>query len=183
MSILNEIQEQLQKGKAKLVAAQVEEALAAGVAPQEIMEALHDVVKSGKALYAGISNYNPDQARRAIKCMKDMGMHVSNGTDCPVELPFAMGGIQCAVTRTDLKGSVSAYLPDEAFTVQEALDSFTHDSAYASFEEHRKGKIQPGQLADFVVLEQNPFAVSTSQLSGISLLQTFLGGRNVYKKS
>ncbi len=40
MSILNEIQEQLQKGKAKLVAAQVEEALAAGVAPQEIMEAL-----------------------------------------------------------------------------------------------------------------------------------------------
>ena len=40
MSMLNEIQEQLQKGKAKLVAAQVEEALAAGVAPQEFMEAL-----------------------------------------------------------------------------------------------------------------------------------------------
>ena len=76
-----------------------------------------------------------------------------------------------------------AYLPDEAFTVQEALDSFTHGSAYASFEEHRKGKIQPGQLADFVVLEENPFTVSSSQLSGISLLQTFLGGRNVYKKS
>ena len=37
--------------------------------------------------------------------------------------------------------------------------------------------------ADFVVLEQNPFTVNASQLSGISLLQTFLGGRNVYKKS
>ena len=117
------------------------------------------------------------------KTLKNMGTTVSNGSDCPVELPNVLGGIQCAVTRTDLKGSVSAYLPDEAFTVQEALDSFTHDSAYASFEEHRKGNIQPGQLADFVVLEQNPFTVSASQLSGISVLQTFLGGRNVYKKS
>ena len=123
------------------------------------------------------------QTSYSWKTLKQMGATVSNGSDCPVELPNVLGGIQCAVTRSDLKGSVRAYLPDEAFTVQEALDSFTHGSAYASFEEHRKGKIQPGQLADFVVLEQNPFAVSSSQLSGISLLQTFLGGRNVNKKS
>jgi len=100
-----------------------------------------------------------------------------------VELPDVLAGIQCAVTRKDLKSSVNAYLPEEAFTVQEALDSFTCDAAYASFQEDCNGKIQSGWLADFVVLDQNPFADNPSQLSGISVLQTFLAGRNVYKKA
>ncbi len=43
---------------------------------EETMNALYDIVKSGRALYAGISNYNPSQAKRAIDCMKNMGMHV-----------------------------------------------------------------------------------------------------------
>ncbi|NLD87198.1 MAG: L-glyceraldehyde 3-phosphate reductase [Clostridiales bacterium] len=47
-----------------------------GTPIEETMGALYDIVKSGKALYAGISNYNPDQTRRAILYMKDMGMHM-----------------------------------------------------------------------------------------------------------
>ena len=47
-----------------------------GTPIEETMGALYDIVKSGKALYAGISNYNPDQTRRAVKCMNDMGMHL-----------------------------------------------------------------------------------------------------------
>ncbi|MBR2131035.1 MAG: aldo/keto reductase, partial [Oscillospiraceae bacterium] len=47
-----------------------------GTPIEETMGALYDIVKSGKALYAGISNYNPHQAKRAIDCMKDMGMHM-----------------------------------------------------------------------------------------------------------
>ncbi len=43
---------------------------------EETMGALYDIVKSGKALYAGISNYNPAQSKRAIECMADMGMHM-----------------------------------------------------------------------------------------------------------
>lgn len=43
---------------------------------EETMGALYDIVKSGKALYAGISNYNPEQTRRAVQCMKEMGMHM-----------------------------------------------------------------------------------------------------------
>ncbi|NLZ36510.1 MAG: L-glyceraldehyde 3-phosphate reductase [Clostridiales bacterium] len=43
---------------------------------EETMGALYDIVKSGKALYAGISNYNPEQTKRAIRCMKEMGMHM-----------------------------------------------------------------------------------------------------------
>ena len=117
------------------------------------------------------------------KTLKRMGATISNGSDCPVELPDVLGGIQCAVSRTDLKGSVPPYLPEEAFTVQEALDSFTAAGAYASFEEHRKGKIQRGMTADFTILEKNPFAEDISNIRNISVLETFLAGQSVFRKS
>lgn len=111
--------------------------------------------------------------------LMNLGTTVSNGSDCPVELPDVMAGIQCAVTRCDLKGE-GPYLPTEAFSVQEALDSFTKAGAWSSFEEWRKGQIAPGMLADFVVLEQNPFETSVSAIKDIAVLKTFLGGENVY---
>ena len=115
------------------------------------------------------------------KTLLQKGATVSNGTDCPVELPFALGGIQCAVTRTDLGGKAAPYLPREAFTVQEALDSYTAAGAYASFEESSKGKIRPGMLADFVVLDKSPFTVSPFAIKDIAVLATYLGGEKVYE--
>jgi len=114
------------------------------------------------------------------KTLKEGGCSVSNGTDCPVELPFALGGIQCAVTRQNLAGDYGPYLPQEAFTVQEALDSYTIESAVASFEESVKGKIQPGMLADFVVLGDDPFTVDPHHIKDIPVQATFLGGKQVY---
>lgn len=114
------------------------------------------------------------------KSLKNLGATVSNGSDCPVELPNVLGGIQCAVTRTCLDGSEQTYLPREAFTVQEALDSFTAGSAYARFDEDTLGRIAPGMLADFVVLGENPFAVSPERINDIPILATYLGGRKVY---
>lgn len=127
----------------------------------------------------------PERANTSYswKTLKSSGATVSNGSDCPVELPDVLAGLQCAVTRTDLKGSVPPYLPEEAFTVQEALDSFTASGAYASFEESCKGSIQPGMLADFVVLAQDPFQTTPSQLEKIRILQTVIGGKTVCKKS
>ena len=114
------------------------------------------------------------------KTLMRKGAIVSNGSDCPVELPNVMGGIQCAVTRQDLKGS-APYLPQEAFTVQEALDSFTIAGAKASFEEAIKGQIVPGMLADFVILGQNPFTTNPSKLKDSPILSTYLGGKLVYE--
>ena len=115
------------------------------------------------------------------KTLLKKGATLSNGSDCPVELPDVMAGIQCAVTRRDLKG-YGPYHEDETFTVQEALDSFTQSGAFASFEEGEKGRIQPGMLADFVVLGQDPFTVSPESLKDIPILQTWLGGKQVYSK-
>lgn len=113
------------------------------------------------------------------KTLLSGGVCVSNGSDCPVELPDVMEGIECAVTRRSLDGT-GPYLPDEAFTVQEALDSFTIAGAHASFEEHCKGLIRKGYLADFVVLDGNPFETDPRKLHEIPVLATVVGGRTVY---
>lgn len=113
------------------------------------------------------------------KTLMKNGISVSNGSDCPVERPFVMGGIQCAVTRERLNGS-EVYLPEERFTVQEALDSFTICGAEGSFEENVKGKIKKGMFADFVVLKENPFVIEAQNLKDISIHSTYLGGIRVY---
>ena len=116
------------------------------------------------------------------KSLIDGGISVSNGSDCPVELPDVMAGIQCAVTRSSLDGT-GPYLPSQAFTVRDALDSFTIRGAEASWEESYKGKIAPGYLADFVVLSADPFKTAPDLLHSIEVLNTYLGGKCVYNNA
>ena len=107
------------------------------------------------------------------------GVTVSNGSDCPVELPDVMAGIQCAVTRCSLDGT-GPYLPGEAFTVQEALDSFTKASARAAFREGISGALKPGYQADFVILSENPFRAEPEKLHEIQVLATYHRGKRVF---
>ena len=111
------------------------------------------------------------------KTLLQSGVSVSNGSDAPVEAPDVMKGIECAVTRTSLDGT-GPYLPQEAFTLREALDSFTVRSAEASFEEDFKGRIAPGFAADFTVLEENPFETATKAFHNIKVSGCFIGGRS-----
>ena len=120
------------------------------------------------------------QSSYSWKTLQELGVTVSNGSDCPVEIPDVMAGIQCAVTRCDLRGN-GPYLFGEAFSVQQALDSFTYQGAKASFEESVKGKIQPGMLADFVVLGNDPFEIDPGAIKNIPILFTFLDGKMVYQ--
>ena len=113
------------------------------------------------------------------KTLLGLGVNVSNGSDCPVEFPDVLKGIQCAVTRTSMDGT-GPYLPDQAFTVREAIDSFTSASAYASSEECIKGSIAPGMLADFTVLGSDPFSEEPFSLSRIEVKSTWVGGRRVF---
>lgn len=117
-----------------------------------------------------------------FKQFLDMGVSLSNGSDCPVELPNVLSGIQCAVTRKSLDGVWGPYLPEQALTVKQALDSYTVGGAYASFEENLKGDIKEGMLADFVILSENPLEMEESKISKISVLETWLEGECVYRK-
>ena len=121
------------------------------------------------------------QSSYSWKTLMDSGCSVSNGSDCPVELPDVMAGIQCAVTRSTLRDHLGPYLPDQAFSIQEALDSYTIHGAEASFEENVKGRIAPGYLADFVVLGNDPFRTDPFALRDIPVLATYLAGECVYR--
>ena len=73
-------------------------------------------------------------------------------------------------------------MPHEAFTVKEAIDSYTKGSAYASFEENIKGQIKESYLADFVILDKNPFKIENNKINEIQILETFMDGKCVYRK-
>lgn len=112
------------------------------------------------------------------KTLMDHGVTVSNGSDAPVELPDVMAGIQCAVTRKTLN-SEKEYLAEEAFMMREAIDSYTVQGAKASFEEDKKGRIQKGMFADFVILDNNLFEIEKDKVKDVKILETYLGGKKV----
>lgn len=112
------------------------------------------------------------------KSLMDGGVTISNGSDAPVELPDVMAGIQCAVTRKTLNGAAE-YLPEEAFSIKEAIDSYTVQAARGSFEEEKKGMIKEGMFADFVVLEQDLFEIPKDRIKDVQVLETYLGGKKV----
>jgi len=111
--------------------------------------------------------------------LMDKGITISNGSDAPVEVPNVLKGMQCAISRTSIDGT-GPYNINEAFSIKEAIDSFTINGAYASFEENIKGLIKQDYLADFVVLDQNPFEVEVNSIHKIKVLKTYLDGRCVY---
>lgn len=118
-----------------------------------------------------------DEAYPAASLLR-LGVTLSGGSDCPVEPPDVLAGIQCAVTRKSVtRPSGTPYLPHEALSLRDALLCFTAFGAYASFEEGIKGRIAPGMLADFTVLSADPF--ETDMLHGISVMQTVVGGSSV----
>ncbi len=104
----------------------------------------------------------------------------SFGSDCPVEGPNPLRGVQCAVTRAPINAPHMVYRPEEAFSVAEAIDAFTVHSAYACFAENRLGRIAPGMEADFVVLESDPFTAYPPRIADIRVQETWVAGRKVY---
>ena len=76
--------------------------------------------------------------------------------------------------------SGAPFNPDEAVTAEQALRAWTRGSAYASRQEHVKGSIAPGMLADLVVLSEDPTAVSPDRIAGLEVLATIVGGQFGY---
>ena len=106
---------------------------------------------------------------------------MSSGSDCPVEYPDVLKGIQLAITRTSLDGT-GPYLAEQALSVNEAIDSFTKQAAYASFEENIKGELKVGMLCDFVVLENSIEQTQVHEIKDIQILSTYVDGKEVYTK-
>jgi predicted amidohydrolase YtcJ len=111
------------------------------------------------------------------------GVPIANGSDFPVESANPLWGFYAAVTRQDREGNPpGGFMPDQKLTRAEALRSWTLGGAYAAFEEKDKGTLEPGKLADFVVLSKDIMKVSDRDLLDARVTMTVLGGQTVYSE-
>lgn len=117
----------------------------------------------------------------AFRTLLDTGAKLAFGSDWPVAPATPLEGIYAAVTRRTLDDkNPDGWVPEQKITVDEALRAYTRDAAYASFEEDIKGTLEPGKLADFVVLDHDLTTVDPVEIRNTRVLQTYVGGRKVY---
>lgn len=133
-----------------------------------------------------ISRCGEDLSRTsyAFKTAKDLGIHVSYGTDSPVENCNPFPNLYSAVTRKDKNGYPDGgFFPEECVDIFDAIDAYTIGSAYNEFCEEYKGRLKPGYLADMVVLDRDIFTCAPEEIRDILPEMTIVGGNVVYKRN
>ena len=112
------------------------------------------------------------------RSLLEAGMVLPGSSDRPVVSGAPLLGIADMVNRRTACGA--PFNPGEAITAQQALYAYTRGSAYASRQEHVKGSIAPGMLADLVVLSEDPTAVSPERIAEVAVLATIVDGQCRY---
>jgi len=108
------------------------------------------------------------------------GLKITIHTDAPVALPNLMRMVGISVDRKSRSGQIIG--EKERLSPYEALQSITSWSAYQHFEEHQKGTLEVGKLADMIILDKNPLKVSPSEIKQIKVLETIKEGVSVYNR-
>ena len=125
----------------------------------------------------------PDRVKYSYAWHSMLSHHIplAFGTDYPVESINPFRGLYAAVTRQNEAGT-AAYQPQERISLLEAIYAYTQTSAFAEFREHLKGRLEPGFLADFIVLDRDITApaTTTQQLLHTHVLRTIVNGETVY---
>ncbi|MFO7571689.1 MAG: amidohydrolase [Gaiellaceae bacterium] len=111
----------------------------------------------------------------AFRSLIDSGAVVANGSDAPVEELDPLGGIRAGVLRTI--DERPAWHPEQAVTVEQALESATVTPAWLTGDERRRGRLLPGFLADLVVLSRDPMECPSDELETVEVVATMVGGR------
>lgn len=123
----------------------------------------------------------------AFRRIWDSGAVLSFGSDSPGTNASRyylnpMLGLYAAVTRKTLSGQPEGgWFPQEKITIEEAIQAYTLNTAYAAFEEDIKGTISVGKLADLVVLSDNLLTMDPDGIKDVTVLTTVVGGKVVYE--
>jgi predicted amidohydrolase YtcJ len=111
------------------------------------------------------------------------GSRIACGSDFPVEAPNPFFGIHAAVTRQDASGNpIAGWYPEQEMSLKEAFRCFTLDAAYAGHQEKTLGSLETGKYADFIVIDRDLFKISPYDIHKIGVLETWVGGQQVYRK-
>jgi predicted amidohydrolase YtcJ len=115
-----------------------------------------------------------DSEPYAFRSLLESGTVLANGSDAPIEELDPLLGIRAGVLRT--LDEREAWRPEQALTVEQALHATTVTPAWLARDEHRRGKLVPGQLADLVVLDRDLLACEPEELAEVEVVATMLGG-------
>jgi len=115
------------------------------------------------------------------KSLLESGAVVTNGTDAPVEDVDPIESFYATVTRKRIDNGFE-FFPEQALSREEAIKSYTLANAYAAFEEDIKGSLEPGKLADLVVLSQDLINCTDEEILETEVLKTMVGGTFKYEK-
>ena len=115
----------------------------------------------------------------AYASWRQAGIRVAGSSDAPVITADPLVGIRDAVLRRTSGGRVLG--PGERLAVRDALAMYTNEAAFAMHRENDIGSLEPGKLADFVILDRNPLDTEPGQIADIRVLATVVGGQPVFQ--
>lgn len=119
----------------------------------------------------------------AFRSLLDAGAILAFGSDWFVAPMEPLMGIYAAVTRRTLDGKrPQGWVPEQKITVAEAIRAYTLGSAYASFDETRKGSIEVGKLADFAVLSADILKINPVEIEKVRVVMTIFDGKVIYER-
>lgn len=130
-----------------------------------------------------VENVGSEREQRAFawKAVLDAGGRLAFGSDWPVVTLSPWPGLQVAVTRQDLNGRLEGgWLPQHKVTLEEAVYAYTMGGAYAMHREKEEGSIEPGKLADLIIVSQDIFKIDPHEIAKTEVVLTMVGGRVVY---
>ena len=145
------------------------------------MQATH---ATSDVLWAG-TRVGPERIKGAYawQTLLHLGVHLPNGSDFPVESPNPLWGFYAAVTRQKQDGTpAGGWVPEQRLSREEALRSWTIEGAYAAFEETRKGSLETGKVADFIMLSGDIMAIPAADILKTSVTMTVTGGKIVWRQ-
>jgi len=118
----------------------------------------------------------------AFRSLMDAGARVAFGSDWYVAPPTPLEGIYAAVTRRTLDDrNPGGWVPEQRVGVEDALRAYTAAGAFASFEEGEKGTLEPGRLADLVLIDQDLTRVPPETIRDAKVMLTVVGGQVIFE--
>ena len=120
----------------------------------------------------------------AWNTMLQNNVRLAFGTDYPVEVISPFRGLYACVTRERPEGGPrKGWEPQEKISLEDCIRAYTSGSAYAQFEEGKKGELKVGEYADFIVLSGDLTKIPPAEYTKVQVLRTVVGGKTVYQEN
>ncbi len=119
----------------------------------------------------------------AFRSLLGSGAVLAFGSDWTVAPLDPLAGIAAAVTRRTIDGrNPGGWIPEQRISVEEAVEGYTRNGAYAEFAEMERGTVEEGKAADLVVIDRDIFTIPPSEIEKARVLMTIVGGKTTHRK-